>query len=88
MRTVPCCALQWNAIARFIGEALSQAIKFFPLMAGRVTDEQPIIAFRNRLIHGYATVRHALVWDVVQTELPKLKEEIAQMAREAAEHHS
>ena len=68
-----------------IGEALSQAVKFFPQMAGRVTDEQPIIAFRNRLIHGYATVRHALVWDIVQTKLPKLKEEVAQLLREAGE---
>ena len=50
-----------------IGEALSQAVRFFPQVAGRVTDEQPIIAFRNRLIHGYATVRHALVWEIVQT---------------------
>jgi uncharacterized protein with HEPN domain len=71
-----------------IGEALSQAIKFFPQIAGRVGDEQQIIAFRNRLIHGYATVRHALVWDIVQTKLPKLKEEVAQLAREAAKQGS
>ena len=45
-----------------IGEALSQAQRFFPQdRPGEVTDEQQIIAFRNRLIHGYATVRHALV---------------------------
>ncbi|HWS95236.1 MAG TPA: HepT-like ribonuclease domain-containing protein [Candidatus Methylomirabilis sp.] len=62
-----------------IGEALSQASRFFPRVAGRVTDEQQVIAFRNRLIHGYATVRHALVWDIVQTKLPKLKEEVAKM---------
>jgi len=66
-----------------IGEALSQAIRFFPTVAGRVTDEQQVVAFRNRLIHGYATVRHALVWDIVQTKLPKLKEEVAKMLREA-----
>lgn len=68
-----------------IGEALSQAVKFFPQIAGRVTDEQQIVAVRNRPVHGYATVRHALVWDIVQTKLPKLKEEVAQLAREAAE---
>jgi uncharacterized protein with HEPN domain len=59
-----------------IGEALSQAQRFFPEIAGRVTDERQIIAFRNRLIHGYATVRHALVWDIVQTKLPLLGEEV------------
>jgi len=66
-----------------IGEALSQALKFFPQIAGRLTDEQKIIAFRNRLIHGYATVRHALVWDIGQTGLPRLQDEIAQLRRDA-----
>ena len=66
-----------------IGEALSQALKFFPQIAGRVSNEQQIIAFRNRLIHGYATVSHALVWDIVQTSLPRLGEEIAVLLREA-----
>lgn len=66
-----------------IGEALSQAERFFPEMAGRITNEQQIIAFRNRLIHGYATVRPALVWDVVQAHLPRLLEEIEQILRRA-----
>lgn len=68
-----------------IGEALSQAVRFFPQIAGRVTDEQQIISFRNRLIHGYATVRHALVWEIVQTKLPQLHKEVAQLLREASE---
>ena len=67
-----------------IGEALSQAARFFPSIAGRITDEQQIIAFRNRLIHGYSTVRHALVWDIVQSKLPKLKQEAGQLLREVA----
>ena len=53
-----------------IGEALSQAQRFFPAISGRITNEQQIIAFRNRLVHGYATVRRALVWDIVQASLP------------------
>jgi uncharacterized protein with HEPN domain len=68
-----------------VGEALSQALRFFPQITGRVSDEQKIIAFRNRLIHGYTTVRHALVWDIVQTGLPRLRDEVAQLLREADE---
>jgi uncharacterized protein with HEPN domain len=68
-----------------IGEALSQVQRFFPEIAGRVTDEQQIIAFRNRLTHGYATVRHALVWDIVQTKLPLLQQEVEELLREADE---
>ncbi|MFZ0705023.1 MAG: HepT-like ribonuclease domain-containing protein [Candidatus Korobacteraceae bacterium] len=52
-----------------IGEALSQAQRYFPEVLGRLSDEQQIIAFRN-LIHGYATVRNALVWDIVQANPP------------------
>jgi uncharacterized protein with HEPN domain len=68
-----------------IGEALSQALRYFPQIADRITDEQRIIAFRNRLIHGYATVSHALVWDIVQTNLPRLRDEVAALLSEAAE---
>jgi uncharacterized protein with HEPN domain len=66
-----------------IGEALAQALRFFPEIAGRITNEEEIIAFRNRLIHGYATVRDALVWDIVQTDLPRLRQEAAELLREA-----
>jgi len=68
-----------------IGEALVQALRFFPLLAGRITNAEEIIAFRNRLIHGYANVRHALVWDIVQTDLPRLRQEAATLLREAEE---
>lgn len=68
-----------------IGEALSQAQRYFPEMTGRVSNDQQIIAFRNRLVHGYATVRHGLVWDIVQTKLPQLRVEIAQLLRESHE---
>ncbi len=32
-----------------------------------------IIAFRNRLIHGYWSIDLQLVWDVIEHELPALK---------------
>jgi uncharacterized protein with HEPN domain len=35
-----------------------------------------IIAFRNRLIHGYWSVDLPLVWDVVVHDLPKMKAEV------------
>jgi uncharacterized protein with HEPN domain len=41
-----------------------------------------IIAFRNRLIHGYWSVDLLLVWDVVANELPRLKAEVARLTAE------
>ncbi len=32
-----------------------------------------VVAFRNRLIHGYWSVDLRLVWDVIEHELPALK---------------
>lgn len=37
------------------------------------------IAFRNRLIHGYWSIDHLLVWDVIVNDLPLLKQEVARL---------
>lgn len=31
-----------------------------------------IIGMRNRLVHGYASVDHDIIWDVVTDDLPRL----------------
>lgn len=54
-----------------IGEAagrLSPALR-----GGNAAPCGQIVAFRNRLIHGYWNVDTILVWDVIQQELPVLK---------------
>ena len=38
-----------------------------------------VIAFRNRLIHGYWSVDHLLVWDVIINGLPPLKRVVARL---------
>jgi uncharacterized protein with HEPN domain len=43
-----------------------------------------IIAFRNRLIHGYWSIDLPLVWDVVENELPDLKAEVQRLRAELA----
>jgi uncharacterized protein with HEPN domain len=63
-----------------IGEAarqLSPAVRNRPgLVLGKV------IAFRNRLIHGYWSVDLLLVWDVIVTDLPRLKTEVGNLLTE------
>ena len=44
--------------------------------AHQIKNFQRIIAFRNILIHGYADVDDSLVWNVVETYLPRLIDEI------------
>jgi uncharacterized protein with HEPN domain len=60
-----------------IGEALNQATQVDPALREHITDAARIIAFRNRLIHGYAAVSDEVVWGVVEASLPRLMSEIS-----------
>lgn len=42
-----------------------------------ISDTRKIIAMRNRIIHGYDTVDDTVVWNVLITSIPVLKEEVA-----------
>ncbi len=55
-----------------IGEALNQLTKLDSALANRIPDLPQIVAFRNQLIHGYATVNVGTVWNVMQGALPPL----------------
>lgn len=55
-----------------IGEALNQLAKLDAAMAARIPDVPQIVAFRNQLIHGYATVNPDTVWNIAQNALPGL----------------
>ena len=64
-----------------IGEALAQLAKRDATLVGRISEYRSIIAFRNVLIHGYAKVDDKLVWDVVQTRLPALRQQVGDLLR-------
>jgi uncharacterized protein with HEPN domain len=55
-----------------IGEALNQLTKVDATLAARIPDSPQIVAFRNQLIHGYATVNVGTVWNIAQNALPTL----------------
>jgi len=59
-----------------MGEALSQLAKLDAELVSRITDYRRIVAFRNILIHGYADVDDRLVWDVVETKLLVVRQEV------------
>ncbi|MCA0214481.1 MAG: DUF86 domain-containing protein [Proteobacteria bacterium] len=55
-----------------IGEALNHLAKLDASFANRIPDLPQIVAFRNQLIHGYATVSTSTVWNITQNALPLL----------------
>ena len=60
-----------------IGEALSRLAKLDPSLAARISEHRSIIALRNILVHAYAEVDDRIVWDIVTTELPLLRQQAA-----------
>lgn len=66
-----------------IGEAANQLSR--RLRSRRDVPWSKIIAFRNRLIHGYWSVDLLLVWDVVVNDLPVLKIEAGRLLSEPSD---
>lgn len=65
-----------------IGEALNQLSKWFPDIATQIPDLARIVAFRNVLIHAYASVDDAVVWQVCTDRLPKLTHQLERLLNE------
>lgn len=64
-----------------VGEALTQLNKIDPAAAAALPDCKRIIAFRNILIHGYASVDDQIVWGVVEGSLPSLMADLRNLLR-------
>lgn len=62
-----------------IGEAISQLHKVDADTAEKIPGFTKIIAFRNILIHGYATIENDTVWGVVESDLPLLTETVSSL---------
>jgi len=56
-----------------IGEALNQLSRVDPALATQINDVPRLVAFRNILIHEYAVVDDAVVWDAATRKLPQLR---------------
>jgi len=62
-----------------IGEALNNLSKVDQELAASIPDLRRIVAFRNILIHGYASVDDELVWQVLTGKRPQLEEHLRQL---------
>jgi uncharacterized protein with HEPN domain len=54
------------------GDALGQLRKLDPALFGRIPGGDTIIAFRNVLAHGYATLDHRRVYDIASARVGPL----------------
>jgi uncharacterized protein with HEPN domain len=65
-----------------VGEALAQLAKIDGGSAARITDRERIVGFRNVLIHGYSGINNRTVWEIVQSRLPVLRDEVYALLNE------
>jgi Protein of unknown function DUF86 len=50
--------------------------------AARLTGRRRIIALRNILIHGYASVDHRVIWNILDQDVPALQSEAGRLLAE------
>ena len=51
---------------------MNQATRRSPDLERQITEARKIVDFRNLLTHSYGAVSDAVVWDIMQTRLPRL----------------
>ncbi len=61
---------------------MNQLSRLDPDMAEKIPELPRIVAFRNILIHGYASVDDRLVWGVVESQLEPLLDIVAALLSE------
>jgi len=66
-----------------VGEALNQLSRIDPDTAATIADLPRIVAFRNALVHGYASVDNRVVWGVVEGSLASLRAALARLLTQA-----
>jgi uncharacterized protein with HEPN domain len=67
-----------------IGEAVAALARFAPEMFDAITRARRIVDFRNQLTHEYPAVDDALVWAIVERDVPVLRRECAALLRRVA----
>ena len=59
-----------------LGEALNAAQRFDPASVERVTAWRSAIDMRNVLIHGYAVVKHEVMYQTIVEDLPEMADQL------------
>jgi uncharacterized protein with HEPN domain len=62
-----------------LGEALGRLKRSDPEIAGKISDYRRIIAFRNVLIHGYDAILDEVVWGLVETQIPAVRQTLSEL---------
>jgi len=67
---------------QIIGEALMQLDDTRSDIAEQIPDYLNIIGFRHVLVHGYDALNPATVWNVIETKLALLKDQLQRILKD------
>jgi len=59
-----------------IGEAIARLRDSTPDLTAKIRHSRRIVDFRNILVHAYTHIDDTVVWDIVQVDLPKIRDDI------------
>ena len=68
-----------------IGEAVQALSRVDPGAFDSISTARRIVSFRNQLTHEYPTVDDALVWAIIQREVPLLRQESEELLNSTPE---
>lgn len=63
-----------------LGEALNRLAQSDPTVVEAVPELRRIVGLRNRVVHAYDNVDDEIVWDIVQTKLVVLRQQLDRLA--------
>lgn len=66
-------------LLEIIGEAMNHIVKIHPGL--KITGAKHIIGLRNLIIHSYDVVDPEILWGIIQTDIPVLKNELHLLRR-------
>lgn len=66
-----------------IGEAITALSRVAPAIFESITHARRIIDFRNQLTHEYPMVDDALVWAIIENDVPVLRRECSSLLENA-----
>jgi uncharacterized protein with HEPN domain len=90
VRGLDLAAYQGNRLVRssverefiIIGEAMAGLARTAPGTFAGISRARRIIDFRNRLTHEYPSVDDAVVWAIMETDLPVFRRECAELMKQ------